>query len=339
MPPECQEFVNLVLAQAQHNVDSAKTADSKAQNQKVLDSLNATLKQEESLDPPKTYDAAACKSAVENWKAVASAGPNNALSAEKIAQQNPAPSSPNIVPETATQATQASIGTTSASESATASNDAPAGVGQESQESAFSLTSQVSPPTTSSTSSKTCDSVANCYHSMLDDAKHEDLAAAMDAAQQVDALPKPQRGDRKLARDYNKQGLDAIKSGHFDVGIDLLSKAAQADPGDVEVVSNLAYAYNQEGNFSQAEDAAITALALNPRRTSVWAPLAVTLAKEKHSNDALAAMWLAYQFSADKQKTLEFISARIVAETDPAAQEMYAQSKAWFTENKKPSFN
>src|SRR6516225_1247603 len=59
--------------------------------------------------------------------------------------------------------------------------------------------------------------------------------------------------------------------------------------------------------FSNAANIGLT---LNPRRTSIWAPLAVTFTKMQDRTRALEAMWLAYQFSADKQKTLDFLNTR-----------------------------
>jgi hypothetical protein len=47
-------------------------------------------------------------------------------------------------------------------------------------------------------------------------------------------------------------------------------------------------------------------------------------------------MWLAYQFSTDKAKTLSFIHRKLSSETDPAVLKMYASSAAWFEQNKTP---
>jgi hypothetical protein len=66
--------------------------------------------------------------------------------------------------------------------------------------------------------------------------------------------------------------------------------------------------------------------------------LAVTLAKENRLGQATDAMWLAYQFSTDKQRTLNFIDSRLAIETDPAVVKMYSSSKVWLTERIKPNF-
>jgi hypothetical protein len=90
------------------------------------------------------------------------------------------------------------------------------------------------------------------------------------------------------------------------------------------------------GGLDQSINAAGVALTINPRRTSVWAPLAATFAKMHDRKHALDAMWLAYQFSADKQKTMNFLNDRLKVETDPAVLQMYTDSIAWFSEDKRP---
>lgn len=189
------------------------------------------------------------------------------------------------------------------------------------------------------TDTTNCATAIGCAKAMLVFAKSENLAGAMQAASTVDSFTKPQRGDRATARKLNQDGLAALNASNPDEAVKLLVEANQADPGDEEIISNLAYAYSADGQLAKSEDTAVLALSLNPRRTSVWAPLAVTLAKEGRGDQAVEAMWLAFQFSGDKQKTLSFIDARLAAESDPAVLKMYTESKAWLTQNQRPAFN
>jgi len=184
-----------------------------------------------------------------------------------------------------------------------------------------------------------CTTTVACAKAMLVFASSENLAGAMEAAKAIDSFPKPRRGERSAARKLNQDGLSAINASRPADAVKLLEQANQADPGDEEVISNLAYAYAVDGQLAKSEDTAVVALALNPRRTNVWAPLAVTLAKENRLDQATEAMWLAYQFSADKQKTLNFIDSRLASETDPAVIKMYTSSKVWLTENIRPDFH
>ncbi|MGF6965737.1 uncharacterized protein OKW43_002765 [Paraburkholderia sp. WC7.3g] len=183
-----------------------------------------------------------------------------------------------------------------------------------------------------------CTTTVACAKAMLSFASSENIAGAMQAAATIDSLPKPPRGDRTTARRLNQDALSALNASRADDAVKLLQQASQADPGDEEIASNLSFAYAMDGQLAKSEDTAVVALALNPRRTNVWAPLAVTLAKENRLDQATDAMWLAYQFSADKQRTLNFIDSRLAIETDPAVVKMYASSKAWLTEKIKPNF-
>ncbi|MEX3953040.1 hypothetical protein AB4Y40_35480 [Paraburkholderia sp. EG287B] len=184
-----------------------------------------------------------------------------------------------------------------------------------------------------------CTTTIACAKAMLDFAGSENLAGAMEAAKTIDLLPKPRRGDRATARKLNQDGLSALNASRPDDAVKLLEQANQTDPGDEEIASNLSFAYAMDGQLAKSEDTAVVALSLNPRRTNVWAPLAVTLAKENRLDQATKAMWLAYQFSADKQRTLNFIDSRLALETDPAVVKMYTTSKAWLTQNIRPNFD
>jgi Flp pilus assembly protein TadD len=193
-----------------------------------------------------------------------------------------------------------------------------------------------SQPVNTTAFSATCTSASACAVQMMTAARAENLPAAMAAAASLGALPKPVRGDRAAARKLNVAGLAALNANNASEAVGLLSSAVAADPSDEEVQSNLSYAYSVAGNYAQSINVAGVALTINPRRTSVWAPLAATFARMHDRQHALDAMWLAYQFSADKQKTLGFLNDRLKIETDPAVLQMYNESIAWFSENKRP---
>ena len=193
-------------------------------------------------------------------------------------------------------------------------------------------------PTPPPPSAMMCNTVLACGEAMLNFARDENTAGVMDAVKIINSFPKPQHGERKQARDLNEIGLKAMNDQKFDDAIDAFSQANQADPRDEEIISNLVVAYAVAGNLPKAKDAAVLALAINPSRTTVWAALAETFAKNNQKDAAVEAMWLAYQFSGDKQKTLDFIDTKLSTETDPSVLNMYTASKAWLTEQKQPSF-
>lgn len=140
-------------------------------------------------------------------------------------------------------------------------------------------TSEVMTPTAAATSTSSdpheltkCANTLECVKLMMASAKLENLAVAMSAAAQLDTLPKPPRGDRSAARKLNQSGLNALNLGNAPDAVNSFVQAVQTDPTDVEIMSNLVFAYQQSGDLIKSEDTAVVALALNPRRTSTWAP-------------------------------------------------------------------
>ncbi|MDR3412075.1 MAG: TIR domain-containing protein [Formivibrio sp.] len=191
-------------------------------------------------------------------------------------------------------------------------------------------------PASAPESTSPCKTDEDCIEAMLMAAKHENLTTVMAAAATIDSLPKPAHGDRTTARKLNTEGLATLVAADPNRAVMLFRQAAASDPRDQEVLGNLAISYSAAGDQIKAEETAALALYLNPRRTATWAPLAVALAKDHREDLALEAMWLAYQFSGDKQKTLDFIHAKLASETDPAVAKMYTDSAAWIEKNKIP---
>ena len=151
---------------------------------------------------------------------------------------------------------------------------------------------------------------------MLAAAKREDLSGAMDLASRLAGMPKPQRGDRKLARKLNADGLEELKKRSLPSAADLLTRALQADPGDEEIISNLIYTYIEAGNFIAPEPLLYDGLLLNPRRANIWLLTAVLKQKQNKPSDALQAIWLAWQFSGDKKGLKSLLDKRILDEAD-----------------------
>jgi hypothetical protein len=68
-------------------------------------------------------------------------------------------------------------------------------------------------------------------------------------------------------------------------------------------------------------------------------PLGVAQAKRGNPSLGLQALWLAWQFSADKEKMLSGIEKKIAEEQDEALKTFYATGRSWLVENKKPDFS
>ena len=193
------------------------------------------------------------------------------------------------------------------------------------------------PPAASESAPSTCDTVKSCADAMLRAAKTEALPSAMESALRIDAMPKPEKGDRKVARKLNAEGLEALKQRNLAEAAAIFTKAREADHADEEIIANLIYTYGEDGNFTKSEQLAYEGLLLNPRRANIWLPIAIAKQKQNKPSEALQAMWLAWQFSGEKQRMLSLLDKRIAEETDEGLKSMYSNTRNWVVDNKKPS--
>ena len=133
----------------------------------------------------------------------------------------------------------------------------------------------------------------------------------------IESLPKPATGDRKTSRKLNEQGLTALKTEDFAQAIAALKSATSADPADVEVLNNYVYALIKAGRLQDAESEAGRLLTMSPGRSSAWANLAEVYALKDRKEEAVAALILAFQFSSNKDRTINFLNDRSADSTSP----------------------
>ena len=133
----------------------------------------------------------------------------------------------------------------------------------------------------------------------------------------IESLPKPATGDRKTSRKLNEQGLTALKNEDFAQAIAALKSATSADPADVEVLNNYVYALIKVGRLQDAESEAGRLLTMSPGRSSAWANLAEVYALKNRKEEAVAALILAFQFSSNKDRTINFLNERSADSTSP----------------------
>ncbi len=133
----------------------------------------------------------------------------------------------------------------------------------------------------------------------------------------IESLPKPATGDRKTSRKLNEQGLTALKTEDFAQAISALKSATSADPADVEVLNNYVYALIKAGRLQDAESEAGRLLTMSPGRSSAWANLAEVYALKNRKEEAVAALILAFQFSSNKDRTINFLNERSADSTSP----------------------
>lgn len=183
-----------------------------------------------------------------------------------------------------------------------------------------------------------CTALQTCVDWMLIAARTENMGQVLGLAKQIDAMPKPQRGDRKLARKLNADGLDLFSQKKYSEAASVLIKARELDPMDEEIAGSIAFAYGESRNYPLAEKFAYEAILLNPRRSNHWAVLGLAKQGQGKNKEALQAMWIVWQFSKDKQQLTEFFEKRIGGETDENIKSLFISSKSWLVDGKKPSF-
>jgi tetratricopeptide (TPR) repeat protein len=125
----------------------------------------------------------------------------------------------------------------------------------------------------------------------------------------IDSATKPTKGDRKNARLLNDKGLTQIKSGDLSNAIQLLISAHETDPSDVEIINNLASAYNQNKDWKSAIRYSVEALSIKPDRTYAWDDLGRALVMEYGMDSgALNAFVISYHYSKNQPKKLAYYS-------------------------------
>lgn len=155
-----------------------------------------------------------------------------------------------------------------------------------------------------------CGDFYDCFNVMLQSADPRNPEAISVAATRIAEFPKPARGNRKTARELNTIGLAEFKKGKFTEAVALLQQASSEDPGDVEVLSNLGLALLKSNRAEEARQILRRSLAINPRRTSAWVPMADVLFEIGDSDSAISSLLLAYEFSENRDKTKSFFDGK-----------------------------
>lgn len=171
---------------------------------------------------------------------------------------------------------------------------------------------------------KACTSAQDCVEVMLSAVEPLQQEIVHLAAARISDLPKPIAGDRKAARLINQRGIELLSSGANEEAVQKFLQARGLDSRDVEIQSNLGLAYVLANKPSEAKQALISALLLDPRRTSAWAPLAEAQDLEGNSKNAVAALLLAYEFSSNREKTAEFLKSKAENAARPSLRNAYA---------------
>lgn len=169
-----------------------------------------------------------------------------------------------------------------------------------------------------------CQALAECIQHSLAAGRRQDIDAVRRYASRIEAMPKPDLGNRAVSRQLNTAALEALKKSDFDNAVQQLQRAQRENGRDVEIAGNLGYALLKGGQHGPAIEAMQSALLLDPRRTSTWTPLAEALALAGREADAKAALWISFQWSPNRDKSLAYYQDRATNDPQPRLQALYA---------------
>ena len=184
-----------------------------------------------------------------------------------------------------------------------------------------------------------CEVLNDCLLIALHAAPIEDIEVVRKVAARLDELDKPVQGNRALSRKINAEALAAFNREDYSSALDLFKSAFQENPRDVEIAANYGFTLIKANRLDDALDILSKALILDPRRTSTWTPLAEAYALKGRRSDALSAMWIGYQWSNDREKSVNYYITRIEKEQgqNPQIVDLYTDMLAW-AQGKKPVF-
>jgi hypothetical protein len=139
------------------------------------------------------------------------------------------------------------------------------------------------------------------------------------------SLPRRQ-GNRKIARAANDRGLAYLQSGQLVDAAGAFLDGITANPADVEIVNNLAYAYLLNNDPLSAEEYVFIALTMQPNRSAAWGNLGQAYVKKGQMADAVASFTNAYRFSRDLNQTHSYFLALMEKENDVNLKQVLRQA-------------
>ncbi|CAN7521635.1 hypothetical protein [Polaromonas sp. LjRoot131] len=153
---------------------------------------------------------------------------------------------------------------------------------------------------------------------MLAGAASRDANAVWDAKTEIEELPYPTRGDRKLARRLNTTALEKFKADQMADSAADFEKARRADPSDQEIANNYGYMLYRTGKLTEAEAQLRYTLALAPARAVAWANLAEVFGAQGEVQRSADAFVVSHRFSRNPDTTRQYIEKFAASTTDSA---------------------
>jgi Flp pilus assembly protein TadD len=144
------------------------------------------------------------------------------------------------------------------------------------------------------------DAGINMVGQMIQAAKRQDAATVDNLIAQIESQPKPMAGDITEATGLNKVGLGQLKNKNYPEAADMFAQAAQKDPSDAKLLSNLGYAQTHMDDFVEANKSLLQSLVLAPRRSVAWGDLGENFARTNDPEDAVSCFLIGVKVSDGK---------------------------------------
>lgn len=103
--------------------------------------------------------------------------------------------------------------------------------------------------------------------------------------------------------EINKVGLAKLRQKDYEGAAEAFSLAAQKDPSDSKLLSNLGFAQSYSGKLESAKENLYQSLFLAPKREVAWDDLGQVFAKNNDQEKAVACFLIAYRISGGKTLT------------------------------------
>ncbi len=113
----------------------------------------------------------------------------------------------------------------------------------------------------------------------------------------------PETHSNSNVDEINKAGLAKLRQKNYDGAAEAFSVAAQKDPSDSKLLSNLGFAQTYSGKLESAKENLYQSLFLAPKREVAWDDLGQVFAKNNDQEKAVACFLIAYRISGGKTLT------------------------------------
>lgn len=160
------------------------------------------------------------------------------------------------------------------------------------------------------------------FKALLDGSLLNDEKAISAALRELNALPKPQQGDSRIASGFFQEASKRNLEGDYKNSIPLALNAVSADPSDANALLLLGDLLGTQKLFDDGKPFLQAALLIRPTDSFLWVRFGRTAVRTGTKDDGTAAFLNAIRFAEDKNEVKAFLQG--VAEkstTDPSAKE------------------